>query len=446
MAEQNSHEKQNLLPDILLLQQRLRETKKISELGHLLVNDTRKLIPYRTAILWLFPQSGKRVAAVSGIPKTVNDAPFTLWIDKVCKFIHTNRERIQFTSDDIPKDLAEDWDDYLPSNCIWLPLVSPSGQNLGGMLLANDTAWGKEEENFLDYWAAASAYSIDYLDRQHFNVLHTFRSLKNKIWLTLAALAIFSLWIPVHLSVLAPAEVVPVDPVIIRAPLDGVIDKVFVRPNQSVTKGTLLMRLDDTSLRARLDVAGQALKVAQAERRRAEQAAVVDRRAAAQLPMLTATIDQRRAESDYVLGLLKRIEIRADIDGIVMLSESHTLEGQPVAIGERIMLLANSTATELEAWLAIGNSIPLQKGATIELFLNISPQTPTLAAIEYINYQAEPRHEGILAFRVKGIFTAKELTPRIGLRGTAKLYGSQVPLYYYLFHRPFAAARQWLGI
>ena len=36
--------------------------------------------------------------------------------------------------------------------------------------------------------------------------------------------------------------------------------------------------------------------------------------------------------------------------------------------------------------------------------------------------------------------------PRIGSRGTAKLYGPNVPLAFYLFRRPFAVARQWLGL
>lgn len=434
------------LPDLLLLQQRLRDAKDLSQLSHLLVNDTKKLISYRSSVLWLFPQSRKRVAAVSGIPQTIEDAPFTLWVDQLCKHLHKSEKTRQFCCSDIPEPLSSDWQEYFPAHALWLPLRSPSGKELGGMLLTNEKIWSDDEEKFLHYWIAASAYSIDYLDRQQANVLHLFRSLKNKIWLALAIFAVACLWLPVHLSVLAPAEVVPVDPVVVRAPLDGVISEVFVRPNQLLTKGTLLMRLDDASLRARLDVASQALEIAEAELRRAEQASVVDKRASAQLPMLMAKIEQRQAETTYVLGLLARIEIRAEMDGIIMLPDSHELEGRPVTIGEKIMLLADPEATELEAWLAIGNSIPLENGARIELFLNISPQSSTTAAIDYINYQAELKEQGTLAFRVQGSFVPGTENLRIGLRGTAKLYGERVPLYYYLFRRPLAAARQWLGI
>ena len=38
-----------------------------------------------------------------------------------------------------------------------------------------------------------------------------------------------------------------------------------------------------------------------------------------------------------------------------------------------------------------------------------------------------------------------EYTPRIGSRGTAQIYGENVSLGFYLFRRPLAAVRQWMG-
>ena len=35
--------------------------------------------------------------------------------------------------------------------------------------------------------------------------------------------------------------------------------------------------------------------------------------------------------------------------------------------------------------------------------------------------------------------------PRIGLKGTAKVFGERVSLFYYLLRRPLAAARQFVG-
>ena len=94
----------------------------------------------------------------------------------------------------------------------------------------------------------------------------------------------------------------------------------------------------------------------------------------------------------------------------------------------------------------IALSIELPEKARIELFLNVSPDIPNDAQLHYVNFQAEMSPEGLFAFRARADFPSKEQMPRIGLRGTAKIYGKQVPLYYYLFRRPVAAARQWLGL
>ncbi|MNL84264.1 hypothetical protein D3C87_2121830 [compost metagenome] len=35
---------------------------------------------------------------------------------------------------------------------------------------------------------------------------------------------------------------------------------------------------------------------------------------------------------------------------------------------------------------------------------------------------------------------------RLGLRGTARVYGEPVSLFYYLMRRPITALRQWTGV
>lgn len=52
---------------------------------------------------------------------------------------------------------------------------------------------------------------------------------KNIRYLLLAFLVVF---FPVRLTVLAPAELIPFNPAVIRVPIDGVVDEFFVIPNQ----------------------------------------------------------------------------------------------------------------------------------------------------------------------------------------------------------------------
>ncbi len=56
-----------------------------------------------------------------------------------------------------------------------------------------------------------------------------------------------------------------------------------------------------------------------------------------------------------------------------------------------------------------------------------------------------PLLEGTLVYRVLANFEVDVVPPRIGLKGTAKVYGEEVKLLYYLLRRPFASVRRWTG-
>ena len=95
---------------------------------------------------------------------------------------------------------------------------------------------------------------------------------------------------PVRLSVLAPGELVPANPAVVRAPLEGVIDKFHVRPNERVQAGQPLFSFDETALASRRDVARQVLNTAQAEYRQMAQLALNDARSKGQLAVLLGQV------------------------------------------------------------------------------------------------------------------------------------------------------------
>jgi hypothetical protein len=444
-----NQQKANLaIADILLLQQQLRNKVTLAELGYFLVNDTQKIAPYQIGVFYRQFRGHKKIEAISGVPAPVKEAPFYIWLIALCKAI-ANQGLIEpaiINPDDFPNNLIADWDEFLPPQVLWLPLVSAEGEYLGGLLLARVALWKIEEQRILQYWSSAVAHSVDLLSHKKHSIFAVLNRVKSAVWIAVSLILLAVLFIPVSISVLAPAEVVPKNPIVVRAPLEGVIDKVFALPNRSVAKDELLLTLDDTPLKSRLDVAEQELEIAKAEYRRTEQVSVLDRKASAEIPMLAARIQQRTAEVAYIQSLLKRINIRADQTGIAIIHDAYELEGKPVKLGERLLTIAQPNQAELEMWLAVGDSISLENQAKIELFLNVTPETPYPAVLRYVNFQAEMSPEGVFAFRTRADFLNTGQLPRIGLRGTAKIYGAEVPLYYYLFRRPVAAARQWLGL
>ena len=444
-----NQQKANLaIADLLLLQQQLRTKVTLLELGYFLVNDTQKIAPYQIGIFYRQFRGHKKIETLSGVPSPVKEAPFYIWLLALCKVIakQGRAEATVVKPADFPDDLVADWDDFLPSEVLWLPFISGDGECLGGLLLARTSAWRIEEQRILDFWSSAAAHAVELLSYKKHSMFAALKRVKTAVWVTIAVVFLAILFIPVSISVLAPAEVVPKNPIVVRAPLEGVINKVFALPNKAVAKNALLLTLDDTALKSRLDVAEQELEIAKAEYRRSEQVSVLDSKASTEIPMLAARIQQRTAEVAYVQSLLKRINIHAERAGIAIIHDAYELEGKPVKLGERLLTIAQPEQAELEIWLAVGDSISLESQAKVELFLNVTPETPYPAILRYVNFQAEMSPDGVFAYRTRADFLNNQETLRIGLRGTAKLYGKKAPLYYYLFRRPVAAARQWLGL
>jgi hypothetical protein len=107
--------------------------------------------------------------------------------------------------------------------------------------------------------------------------------------------------------------------------------------------------------------------------------------------------------------------------------------------------LAEPGEVELEFWIAVGDGVPLPYNARVTMFLNVYPEQAHRGNVRFVNYQAEVSPDGILGYRGRAEFiTNDEL--RIGWRGTAKIYGDDVTLFYYLFRRPLSVLRQWVGI
>jgi multidrug efflux pump subunit AcrA (membrane-fusion protein) len=239
---------------------------------------------------------------------------------------------------------------------------------------------------------------------------------------------------------------VPLRPTIVRAPLEGVVDRFLVQPNDLVREGQPLLALDARSFENRLEVARQALAIAEAEYRQAAQQAVFDDKSRGQLAILKGRAEQRRADFNYAQSLLDRINVNASKSGVAIFDDPNDWIGRPVTIGERLMEIADPDQAELEIWLPVADATTLEAGAPVDYFLNVAPDAPLRAVVRQASYEATLSPNGLLGYRLKASFADGTKVPRIGLRGTAKVYGHQVSLFYYLARRPLAAARQFLGL
>jgi len=430
---------ERVFAEFFQLERKARAAKTSETLAWSMVNDGLKLFGFRHVALII----NGRVRAVTGVSVPDPHAPFIAFIERAAKQLIAGghaAEAATIKADWLDAQSQRDWQALSAAEALWVPLNDRNGQLIGGLWLARDTPW-QESERLLAQ-QLADVYSHAWLALEPHKTWQPgwpkFKLLAGVIVLVGVML------IPVRQSVLAPAEVVPQGGRVVTAPLDGVIAEFRVKPNQPVKQNDLLVRFDNTVLKAQVDVAERALDVAEAERRTGGQRAFQDADSKSKLDLLAAQVEQKRAELNYARDLLQRSEVRAERDGIAVFADADRLVGKPVRTGERLMELADPQQAELKIELDVGDVIPFPADAGVALFLDSDPLQRHDAQLTSVAYEAGMPAAGLLAYRLDARFLNR--APRIGLRGTAKFYGEYVPLAAYLFRRPLAALRKTVGL
>ncbi|MDE3740003.1 efflux RND transporter periplasmic adaptor subunit [Metapseudomonas resinovorans] len=420
------------------LEKQARQAANTEQLGFAMVNDGQTLFGFRHAALLI---AGK-VQALTGISLVEPNAPFVAFVERAAAQLLGQGQLNEVRAVDaalLDEQSRADWQSLSAAQACWVPLKDRRGEMFGGLWLAREQPFNEAELALLAQLGETYAHAwLALQPRKPWRL----RWPKKKL-LAIAGGLCLLLLVPVRQSVLAPAEVVPLGGRVVAAPLDGVIAEFLVKPNQSVAAGDLLVRFDATSLKAQADVAERTLGVAEAELKANTQRAFADAESSSRIDLLAARVEQKRAERDYARQLLARSEVRAERAGIAVFADAERLTGKPVQTGERLMQIADPRQAELRIELPVGDAIALQPGAEVALFLDSDPLNRHGARLERAAYEAQATAAGQLAYRLDAAFL--ETPPRIGLRGTAKLFGDRAPLAYYLLRRPLAALRQSLG-
>ncbi|WP_415755259.1 efflux RND transporter periplasmic adaptor subunit [Pseudomonas leptonychotis] len=430
---------ERVFAQFLTLQQQARAAKDIDSLAYAMANDAQGLFGFRHAALLI---AGK-VRALTGISMIEPHAPFVAFVENAAAQLLAQERSAQaqtIAPHSLSSQSQSDWQSLSAAAVFWLPLLDRQGQPFGGLWIAREQPWSEAEQALLVQLASCYAHAwLALQPRKPWRL----RWPRKKIIAVVAAVLLLLL-LPVRQSVLAPAEVVPLDGQVIAAPLDGVIAEFLIKPNQAVKRGDVLLRFDATSVKAQADVAERSLNVAEAELKANSQRAFADAESSARIDLFAARVEQKRAERDYARDLLARTEVRAERDGIAVFADAQRWIGKPVQTGERLMEIADPHQAELRIELAVGDALDFKPGSEVALFLDSDPLNRHTARLQRSAYEAQQSASGQLAYRLDAEFI--EPPPRIGLRGTAKLFGERGPLVFYLLRRPLAALRQSVGL
>lgn len=418
-----------------------------AERGFVLLNRSRDVWPYQSAVLW---RDG-RVAGHSGVGQVDRHGPYAQWVGRLVAALRDHPPGV-VTPDTLPTQdaaLREAWQEYWPPYLLWLPMGTAAAQAL---LLARDLPWTERDARAVARWwtlwheqdrqatraEAATGPGTFGAWRRH---LH---DRKTRVAAAAAAVLLAVLAWPVTLTVRAPGELVPREPLVLRAAVDGTVRALKVEPNQAVKAGQLLVEFDDAQWHTRLEVARQALLTADAEWRQVSQQALNDPRAKSQLAAAQGKVEERQAEVAFLTEQTRRSALVAPQDGVVLIQDAGTWPGRTVAAGEAVLKIAQPTDQEVEAWLPVGDAVNLPDRAPMTLHLTNRPAQPLHAQLRLYAFEAETRPDHGLGYRLRGTLTGPA-TERLGARGTVRIEGERVPLAYWVLRRPLAALREATG-
>ncbi|MBB2494496.1 efflux RND transporter periplasmic adaptor subunit [Aquipseudomonas ullengensis] len=436
-----------LLLSLANLRDRALAADSLNALAFSMANDLYPLLRYHQALVLAQQGEGFQLLCISGLAKPTEDSPYLIWLQRAARWIgqHVTTPQPCWLAREAlepPEEIAEGWQEWWPNGLWCVPLHDREGQRLGLLLFLLDAEPAAPLPELLGGLWQTWAYCWAALTRQH--RLLRWRPSRRQVLLGLG-LAALLLLVPVRQSVLAPAEVVSLQAQNISSPIDGVIASIEVRPNQEVQAGTLLLTLDETTLRNRAEVLSKEVAVADAELLSASQGAFDNPQSKSELTLLNGRAKQRRAELAAVQAQLKRTQVVAPRAGVAVFSDPNDWLGKPVATGERIMQLADPAVPAMRIQLPVADAIALEPGAQVTLFLTAYPLTPLQGEVLETSYQAKPGDDAVVSYRLLASIEGQPAHARLGLHGTAKLYGERVLLGYYLLRRPLASLRAWSG-
>jgi multidrug resistance efflux pump len=331
---------------------------------------------------------------------------------------------------------------------LWLPIIV-DGRPVAGLWLER---WGgarftDADRTMLEPLALSYGIAWRSVARPRSAVAGLLRQRKGLIAAAcLAALALLLCFVQVPLRIVAPCEVVPADPLAITAPLNGVLEDVPVLPGRAVEAGALLARYDQRVAREELKVAQQQVQIIESDLQRARVQAFDRPTARAEIALLENRLRQERTRLELAEHRMTRLEIRAPSAGTLMFADPNEWRGRPVQVGERLMLIVDPARTKLRIWLPEKDNIAFDTERPLTVVLDADPGRSRTATLLYVANHSQISPDGLACFRAEADWRDAPAGLKLGLEGSAVLYGEDVPLGYWLLRRPLAAARRWLGV
>ncbi len=426
----------------------VREITNEKKLVFHLCNESRHMLGFRQAFFLKRKKinSPLQVTGISSIAVIDRTVPLVRWVEKIAANLERDVSITQPQSFSLPAYCdknSEELKTYPFSEFYWVPFMD-GDVNVGGVIFTKETPWQENQLSLGKRIAALYAHSWRAIKGKN-KILKKRVFTKKKTFLLSFLLGIIAFF-PVSLTALAPAEVATVEPFVVAAPFRGVVREILVDQGATINPGDPIIAFEDTEWRNRFEIADQSEAVAKARYTRASQSAIGDITAKREIAVAKAEYDLATAEKAYARDLLDKAIYRATDRGIAIYTDKRDWIGRPVEAGETILQIADPQKVRFSIDLPVAESFVLKENSRVKVFLDSNPLKPIEATLIEASYQPYTDKRNVLSYRVSALLEANETDiPRIGIQGTAQIYGNKAPLIYAVLRRPISALRQMTG-
>ncbi len=424
----------------------------VDALGFIAANKIHTLISYRQVVFWVGNCSSPELTTVSGNATIDQKGQYANWIRRTIKKYTANNavnlHALNFENID-ERDKA-DWQQFGLSNVTIIIFKTDTEGSLGGVWIEHDkpytdaeiTIWHELQGTFSAALALQNLRTSRSLFFRISNVLNI-RTGKYKYYILAVCLAL--MFFPVRLSITAPAEIISSDPGIVAPVYDGVVKDILVEPGDEVKKYDPLVIMDDQSLMAEKRATEEDLRVARAKLSRLKREALLEPEKKIELQRIQSEISLKQIEYDYATQKLQRSVLRSPKNGVAVFSDAQSIIGKPIPTGQSIMQVASLADAELFIRIPVQSMLRIDDDVPVEFYMNVAPLETLEGRILSMGYQASADADGLLTYKVRASLP-EGYSPRIGWKGTAKVYGEWSVLIYAVLRRPLISLRDITGL
>ncbi len=371
--------------------------------------------------------------------------------------VETARDRYKDQKDPV---IVSDQDDDALTNAEALEKVKNA---MGGTHILWLPLWLKRDEKtpavhalWLERWRGAVWDKADIELLQHMALFlgHSLirpktampRPGKRMVRLAVAIAVVVFLCLPMTSSVTAPARVVPDRPHHIFAPMEGILQHLYVQPGQRVKADDILFKYDARVLEKRLDEAYRNVAVARAKLARLEGAAHRDPEARAELPVQRIEVERAEADVEFYKKQVDRAEVRSGKPGVVVLDDPDALIGAVLQTGQAVLSIADPSKTKLRIMVPASDAGFVKEGARADIRLDRDPLKSIPAFVSRIGFDVQLSENHVPSVLTEAIWPGEKpgnVAP--GQRGLAKIYGRTTRIGMQILRKPIIAFRSLIG-